>query len=131
MKAVLIRWHDAHADVTSWTHMSEVEDDGPYVVESVGWLLQPGQGGKRNHLSLAQSRGQDENIDSVLHIPQRMVVEVTVLFEDGKNGKGNVDRKRGTNGAFISTKSDAKGAGRGERTTPAASSSEPQSTKSE
>ena len=60
-----------------------------------------------------------------------MVVEVTVLFEDGKNGKGNLDRKRGTNGAFISTKSDAKGAGRGERTTPAATTSEPQSTKSE
>lgn len=131
MKTVLVRWHDAHADVTSWTHMAEVEDDGPYVVESVGWLLQTGIGGKRNHLSLAQSRGQDENIDSVLHIPQRMVVEVTVLFEDGKNGKSNVDRKRSANGTFISTKGDSQGAGRGERTTPAATALEPQSTKSE
>ena len=131
MKAVLVLWHDAHADVTSWTPMDEVGDDGPYVVESVGWLLQPGQGGKRNHLSLAQSRGQDEKIDSVLHIPQRMVVEVTVLFEDGKNGKGNLDRKRGTNGAFVSSKSDPEGAGRGERTAPAATAPQPKPTKSE
>ena len=54
-KCVYVIWHDAHAGTDTWHHLDElVRDEDPYVVHSIGWVLEVGQGGKPNHLSIAQ-----------------------------------------------------------------------------
>jgi|DEB0MinimDraft_6_1074348.scaffolds.fasta_scaffold183821_2 hypothetical protein len=76
LRMVAITWADAHGDCAEWTDLTEVEDDGDYLVRSVGILL---VGAKRGHLSIAQSITPDEDVDSVLHIPKGMVRRVEAL----------------------------------------------------
>lgn len=74
---VAVKWRDAHADpIGTWTNLDELEDCGPYHVISVGFLL---PSVKADHVSVAQSLDPEENIDTILHIPVKMVEEV-VLF---------------------------------------------------
>ena len=75
---VYVEWADAHADST-WAHVDEINDDGEYLVRSVGWLLEPASGGKQGHLSLCQSLTVDHFIDHVIHIPIAMVRKTTKL----------------------------------------------------
>lgn len=75
VKTVLIVWHDAHADRTRWTDIGEISDDGPYEVHTVGFLLPKC---KKGHVTVAQSNA-DGIVDSLLHIPAKMVVRVTEL----------------------------------------------------
>lgn len=70
---VVVRWADAHAGLEHWTPIDELEDDGEYIVESVGWLLAPDDGGKADHVTLAQSLTPDDQVDHVIHIPVSMV----------------------------------------------------------
>lgn len=78
-KPVLIYWRDAHADASSWTSIEDM-DDQPYVVETVGFLLDTV---KPDHVSIAQSAGADDGvIDHVLHIPSAMVVTIVNLTAD-------------------------------------------------
>lgn len=81
MKLVMITWHDAHSGGSTWAHIDDLEDDGPYVVRSVGWLLESKFGGKKKHATVAQSISPDGCVDSVLHVPEKMIVEVTVIAE--------------------------------------------------
>jgi hypothetical protein len=68
---VAVAWHDAHAESEgSWTTISSI-DDQPYRVVSIGWLI---ENAKAGHVTLAQSMGCDDSIDSVLHIPVGMIV---------------------------------------------------------
>ena len=71
MRAVIVTWHDAHAD-GAWMTTAEVDGD-PYVVRSIGWEL---PNVKPGHFSLAQSRGHADTWDNILHIPTGMVVRV-------------------------------------------------------
>lgn len=80
MKLVLVEWHDAHAETETWIDLDTVGDDGPYVVRSAGWLL-PKNKRKKKHVTLAMSVSADGYVDSVLHIPNKMVVQITVLSE--------------------------------------------------
>lgn len=75
VKPVLVVWHDAHADRTRWTDITELSDEGPYEVQSVGYLIPKC---KKNHVTLAQSNA-DDVVDSLLHIPTKMVVSITEL----------------------------------------------------
>lgn len=76
MKVAVVTWHDAHSDRSgTWTDRSEIDDD-PYVVRSVGFLLDPPKAG---HVSVVQSVGDDEALDHILHIPNAMVVAVQQL----------------------------------------------------
>jgi hypothetical protein len=79
MKPVLIRWKDAHSATETWTLLDDLTDDDPYIVESVGWLLERGKGQKAKHISIAQSATPDSHVDSVLHIPKKMVLEIVYL----------------------------------------------------
>lgn len=88
-KCVYVIWHDAHAGTDTWHHIDDlVRDDEPYVVHSIGWVLQVGQGGKPNHLSIAQSWSDDDAVDSVLHIPNAMVQHVSEVRGTGGQLKG-------------------------------------------
>jgi len=65
-------------------HLDELKDDGSYDVNTLGFLLEPNFGGKKNHVSICQSWGQDDYIDSILHIPIKMVKKTIVLYEEAK-----------------------------------------------
>jgi hypothetical protein len=84
VKLVLVCWKDAHVPPGSWMHLDELKDDGTYDVNTIGFLLEPAQGGKKNHVSICQSWGQDDYVDSILHIPIKMVKKTIVLYEEAK-----------------------------------------------
>jgi len=73
--AIVVVWHDAHADrADGWVLPADIDTD-PYRVTSVGWRIDP----KPGHVSLAQSIGDDGGLDHIIHIPDGMVMEVTEL----------------------------------------------------
>ena len=73
LTAVVVHWADAHAGTEHWTPVEELDDDGEYIVASVGWLLPVDEGGKPDHVTLVQSLTVDDHVDHVLHIPVSMV----------------------------------------------------------
>lgn len=75
-RAVCVIWHDAHAGSETWIHLDADQDNEPYIVTSIGFLLDPKRGGKPNHTSIAQSWSADDAVDSVLHIPDAMVKRI-------------------------------------------------------
>jgi hypothetical protein len=82
MKPVLVIWNDAHAGTTTWERIEDLVDNEPYEVKSVGFLMTTKAGGKRSHVSITQSWSADGCVDSVLHIPAKMVVRVIDLAEE-------------------------------------------------
>lgn len=75
-RAVAVVWHDAHTDNqgTWFDPENSSDNNGPYPVVSVGTLL---HGLKDGHISIAQSFATvDGMVDSVLHIPNEMVVTI-------------------------------------------------------
>ncbi len=82
MNPVLVIWHDAHAGSGTWEHLRDLEDDGNYVVRSVGYLIDAKKHGKKKHVSIAQSLSEVDCVDSVLHIPVAMVQQVINLVEE-------------------------------------------------
>lgn len=76
---VLIIWHDAHSGTQTWEHIEDIADDGPYEVHSVGFILKHKGGAKKNHVSVAQSFSTEGFVDSILHIPKKMVLSITSL----------------------------------------------------
>ena len=78
-EAALIIWHDAHSGTHTWEHIEDLSDEGPYEVRTIGFLLKTSKGGKKNHISVAQSFSTEGYVDSILHIPKKMVVSITPL----------------------------------------------------
>lgn len=79
-KMILVQWADAHSnDTNAWLYPDEVKDKGEYLVETIGWILEPGKGGQTGHLSLVQSIGSDDALDAIINIPLGMVRSVSVL----------------------------------------------------
>jgi hypothetical protein len=79
VSAVLVTWHDAHSGSESWVNIKDLDFE-PAVVQTVGFLLATSDGGKPDHVTIYQSRNED-NIDHVLHIPVKMVVGIKVLMD--------------------------------------------------
>ena len=96
MRVAIIIWHDAHADVSGeWKSLDDHDDTEPYEVVSVGIVLDRKHGGKKGHVSVAQSITRDRFVDYVTHIPNKMVVEQFDLYEIGvEDGKVNIDETR-------------------------------------
>lgn len=92
VKPVLVIWHDAHAGTSQWTRLDEMEDDGPYEVRSIGFLLDKRSGGKAKHVSITQSWTAEACVDSVLHIPVKMVQKVIYLLEVADEHSGSVSK---------------------------------------
>lgn len=88
MMPVLVVWRDAHADqnAAGWVTVDGLcDDDQPFIVRSVGWLLQvDGNPAKPGHVSVAQSQAGDPDclVDSVLHVPVENVVKVQRLVPE-------------------------------------------------
>lgn len=76
---ILVVWADAHAGPEHWSSRNDIEDDGEYLVQSIGWLLTVGEGGKEQHVTMAQSWTPDDDVDHVIHIPVGMVRSMAVL----------------------------------------------------
>jgi hypothetical protein len=75
---VCVRWADAHAGEGHWS-LLEDEDSGEHIVETVGLLIPPTEGGKKEHLTIAQSVSPDGFVDHVIFIPVSMSRSVTFL----------------------------------------------------
>lgn len=76
---VMVTWHDAHVGVDGWEDLQNLEDDGPCVCCTIGFLLTTEQGGKENHVSLVATWSRDDMVHSVFHIPKQMVQRIEVL----------------------------------------------------
>lgn len=76
---ILVEWHDAHVGTASWEDRVDLEDDGPCVVHSSGFLLPTSLGGKENHVSMVATWSEDDMVHSVFHIPRQMVQRIVVL----------------------------------------------------
>jgi hypothetical protein len=75
----IVSWTDTFSDHSGWTYIEELTQE-PCIVHSVGWLIPTAEGGNPNHVSLYQSRIEDsDQVDSVLHIPVGMVVNVKLV----------------------------------------------------
>ena len=75
MSPVLVVWHDAFADTSSWMEVADIDDE-PCVVNSVGFLIPDA---KQGHVVIAMSNNSHDYIDSVLAIPVGMVQQITLL----------------------------------------------------
>jgi hypothetical protein len=105
MKPVLVIWNDAHAGTSTWERIEDLVDNDPYEVKSVGFLMTTKAGGKRSHVSITQSWSADGCVDSVLHIPAKMVVRVINLAEE----TDEYLNKTGTNSPALSKASNPTG----------------------
>ena len=78
---VCIRWADAHAGDGGWLELSHYEDDGEYIITTVGYLVpSDAPGGKHGHVTVWQTLTDGEGIHP-FHIPADMVRNITVIQE--------------------------------------------------
>ena len=75
---VYIQWADTHSGGTGWTAISDIDQD-EYIISSCGYLLSIGDGGKENHVTLYQSRSEDDDLDHILHIPVAMIRNIKAV----------------------------------------------------
>ena len=75
---VEITWADTHSGGIGWTPISEIDQD-EYIIKSCGYLLAVGDGGKENHITLYQSRTEDDDLDHILHIPVAMIRNIKAI----------------------------------------------------
>lgn len=106
MKIVTVFWHDAHADAAYAWQTLESSDHDPYLVATVGMLLEPKLGNKRGHVSICQSLTQDEFVDHIIHIPKAMVQTIVEIGEIGAEGGQIKFDEAGSN--FVSRISSAR-----------------------
>jgi len=82
---IYVTWKDAHSGTTTWTQPSEIDPE-PCIVRTSGFLLAEASGGKPDHITVFQSITPDGDVDHVLHIPVKMVLDfkcVQVDFDSG------------------------------------------------
>lgn len=75
---VEITWADTHSGGTGWTPISDI-DQAEYIIKSCGYLLSIGDGGKENHVTIYQSRTEDDDLDHILHIPVAMIRNIKAI----------------------------------------------------
>lgn len=72
IEPVLVEWADAHAGPGHWAELDD-EDNGEHIVRTVGFLISEDNGGKKLHVTIAQSHTPDDFYDHVIYIPTGMV----------------------------------------------------------
>lgn len=77
IEIVLVEWADAHAGPGHWSDLDE--DTGEHIVRTSGFLITEEMGGKKLHLTIAQSQTPDGFYDHVIYIPTGMVRTVSIL----------------------------------------------------
>ena len=73
----LITWIDAHAGNEGGWYGLDPDDKSEYINQTVGFVVHESDGGKPNHMTIAQSISQEGLYDHVIHIPAIMVRTVT------------------------------------------------------
>ncbi len=81
----MVVWADAHAGDRQWWEPEELPEEGEYLVQSVGFLLPLGAGGKAQHITLAQSLTSEGMVDHIIYIPSGMVRRICVLSQENPN----------------------------------------------
>jgi hypothetical protein len=81
LQMTMVTWADAHSDSSGWTGKRDLDEEGEYLVHSVGWLITEEEGGKPGHVTLCQSYTPDEDVDHVLYVPHGMIRAINVLTE--------------------------------------------------
>lgn len=76
---VLVEWLDAHAASDGWCDTEELGPEG-CLVRTVGFLLPDA---KPDHVSVAQSLAEDEDLYHVFCIPVGMVRSMRVVSHQG------------------------------------------------
>lgn len=71
IEIILVEWADAHAGPGHWSDLDE--DTGEHIVRTAGFLITEEMGGKKLHLTVAQSQTPDGFYDHVIYIPSGMV----------------------------------------------------------
>lgn len=74
---VAVTWADAHAGPEHWEELEH--DNNEYLCLTVGILVDAEHGGKRDHVTVAQSQTPDDLFDHVLFIPVGMVRDIKIL----------------------------------------------------
>ena len=74
----MVTWMDAHAATETWTPLDDIDQD-PCIVVSCGFLLTVEQGGKPDHVTIYQSKTDNDDVDGVLCIPVAMVKTLKVF----------------------------------------------------
>jgi hypothetical protein len=92
----MVVWHDAHVGTDGWEDYVNLEDDGPCVVNSCGFLLPTDKGGKENHISMVATFSSDGMVHSVFHIPVQMVQRVEVLVRSHELGNAPLFSPQGS-----------------------------------
>jgi len=75
---VIVRWLDAHQGEGYW-HALEDDNDDPHIISTCGWLIAEADGGKKNHVTVAQNLDPNGLVDHVIYIPAGMVDKVQVI----------------------------------------------------
>lgn len=84
---VLVVWADAHSGAGSWSAL-DCDDKSEFLNQSVGMLVTEEQGGKPNHVTIAQSITQEGDYDHVLYILNSMVRLIHRLHNvNAENGR--------------------------------------------
>lgn len=78
---VLVEWLDAHAASDGWCYGGELEAEG-CLVRTIGFLLPDA---KPDHVSVAQSIADDDDLYHVFCIPVGMVRSMRVVSDEGAN----------------------------------------------
>ena len=77
---VIVEWADAHQSTMHWTSITELDNSGERMIRTVGFLLTVEDGGKEEHITIAQSwDNEEELVDNVLHIPISMVRQMSAV----------------------------------------------------
>lgn len=80
IEPVLVEWADAHAGPGHWAELDE-EDTGEHIVRTTGFLISEDSGGKKLHVTIAQSQTPDGFYDHVIYIPSGMIRRLVYLKE--------------------------------------------------
>jgi hypothetical protein len=72
---VEIYWADAHAGEGRWGDLEET-DSGEHIVRTCGYMIDEEHGGKKLHVTIAQSFTPDGFYDHVIYIPVGMVRQI-------------------------------------------------------
>lgn len=76
---ICVVWADAHAGAGHWAELEE-HDMGEHLVTTVGMNITPKEGGKPEHITVAQSLSPDGFYDHVIYIPTGMVRTLCTLI---------------------------------------------------
>ena len=78
IETVEIEWADAHSGAGHWADLED-QDLGEHIVKTCGYLVDEDNGGKKLHITIAQSMTPDGFFDHVIYIPTGMLRKMTIL----------------------------------------------------